>query len=287
MTVAFSPQGLDEALDALAAHPGAVPVAGCTDFLVAVQSGKRAAPPAVVDLTRVPELQGVRVDNGWLDIGAASTFWQLRHDPLVRRHAPILAEIAATIGAWQIQARATLGGNLANASPAGDSLPVLLALDAELVVASAGGQRTIPYAEFHRGYRVTALEPGEVIVRIRVPVHPTRRQLVRKVGTRQAQAIAIVTVAACATIEGGRMRNARLAAASVAPVPLRLRAAEAACEGQPADEATAQRAGAEAAREVTPIDDVRATAAYRRWVVERVVRRLVSKLGSLPGSEAS
>jgi CO/xanthine dehydrogenase FAD-binding subunit len=190
-----------------------------------------------------------------------------------------LVQAAATIGAWQIQNRATLGGNIANASPAGDSLPVLLALGAELVVASARGERRLAYDAFHTGYRQSALAPGELIVRVRVPrARPRAVGAFRKVGTRAAQSISKVVVAFAAERDGASLRHVRLAAGSVAPTPVRLGPAEAACEGATVSLELAERAAALAASAVSPIDDVRSTAEYRRWVLGQVVRRMIVDL---------
>ncbi|MEM7558609.1 MAG: FAD binding domain-containing protein [Planctomycetota bacterium] len=191
MTRATRPDSLASALAALAEHD-AVPIAGCTDLLV-VDTATARTHASVVDVHRLPELRGIRVDGGALDVGAATTFTELRRDANVRAHAPALAAAAATVGGWQIQNRATLGGNIANASPAGDSLPVLLALGAELVLAGAAGERQIPYEEMHVGYRATALAPGELIVRVRLPLASDGMvQRFEKIGTRAAQAISKV-----------------------------------------------------------------------------------------------
>lgn len=278
MTRSFRPASLGEALAVLATER-AVPVAGCTDLMVVDHAAQRRH-EAVLDVTRIPELQGIEREAGWLSIGAATTFSELHANDDVRERLPILAQVAATIGGWQIQNRATLGGNIANASPAGDSLPVLLALDAELAVAGTDGERRLPYTDVHRGYRETALAPGELIVRVRIPLPGrTTVQRFRKVGTRAAQAIAKVGAAFVAELEDGRLRAVRVAASSVAPTPVRLAAAEAACEGRPPDDDTARAAAAAARADVAPIDDVRSTAAYRSFVLGRVVRRMIRSAG--------
>jgi CO/xanthine dehydrogenase FAD-binding subunit len=279
MTRAFSPVRLEEALALLAdAELGAIPLAGGTDVMVGLHAGT-LAPRAVVDVTRLAELRGVRIEEARLVLGAAATFWQLGHDALVRRHAPMLATASLQVGAWQIQNRATLGGNLGTASPAGDSLPVLLALDAELELASVRGRRRVAAAAFHTGYRQLALEPGELIVAAHLPLaHRGALQSFRKVGTRAAQAVSKVSLAFAARKDGGRLRAVRLAAGSVAPVPLRLTAAEQACEGERPTQALAALVASLAEAAVEPIDDVRSTADYRRFVVGRLVSRLVSEL---------
>ncbi len=273
-----APGSLAAALAALAGDPALVPIAGCTDLMVG-DPLRRLATDRVLDLTRIPELQEIRETDGAIEIGAATTFRALGDSPLVAGTFPALAAAARVVGGWQIQCRATIGGNVANASPAGDSLPVLLALGARLVLAGPAGEREVPYEEFHVGYRKTALAPGEIVARLRLPLPaPGTAQAFRKVGTREAQAISKVVVAMAGRVEGGAIATLRLAAGSVAPVPVRLRAAEEAALGQPPGAGAAARAGRAAAGEVTPIDDVRSTADYRRWVLERVVRRMVLEL---------
>jgi|CXWL01.1.fsa_nt_gi CO/xanthine dehydrogenase FAD-binding subunit len=284
MTLALQPRSLDEALALLAAHPTATPLAGCTDLFVAPLLA-RLDRPAVLDLGRLRELVGIRETAAGIAIGAGTTFSTLRDEPLIRQRMPALAAAAAQIGGWQIQNRATLGGNVVNASPAGDALPVLLALDATAVVASTAGERRIPYDAFHVGYRRTALAVGELLVRLEIPVPPAgSQQAFRKVGTRAAQAISKLSVAILGRVQDGRIAELRLAAGSVAATPIRLRAAEAGARGRPADTATAALAGQLAAAEVTPIDDVRSTAEYRRYALERVVRRLLLDLAA-PASD--
>lgn len=280
MTRAHSPADLSVALELLGAEGSeAIAVAGCTD-LMAADHASGVVRPEVVDISRLPELRDIELKDGWLDMGAATTFSELRRHELVREHFPILAEVAGTIGGWQIQNRATLGGNIANASPAGDSLPVLLALDAELVLASSDGQRKVRYSDMHRGYRKTKLRTGELITRVRLPI-PRRNmaQVFRKVGTREAQAISKVVIAFTVDVEEGRMHHARIAAGSVAAMPVRLRKAEKACEGKVLDVATADEVAAIARSEVKPIDDVRSTGVYRSHIVERIVRRMIINLG--------
>jgi xanthine dehydrogenase small subunit len=275
MTAALRPRSLDEAVRHLQEDPTLVPTAGCTDLMVRGPEALHRM-DRVIDLLGVPELRGIREVDGGLEIGATTSFSEIRSSAAVRAAFPILAEAAALVGGWQIQNRATLGGNMANASPAGDSLPVLLALDAVVVAAGAGGPRELPYSEFHTGYRRTVLRPGEIVARVRLPWLPAGSiQAFRKVGTREAQAISKVVVALTGRVEAGRIAELRLAAGSVAATPVRLRAAEDAVRGLPPNPETADLAGREAAREVTPIDDVRSTAEYRRFALERVVRRLM------------
>jgi CO/xanthine dehydrogenase FAD-binding subunit len=275
--VSSSPVTLDEALQALRREPRLMPIAGCTDLMVA-PAGKRAAVAGVLDLLAVAELKGIREQGDALYIGATTTFSEIAASPLVQRWFPALVEAARQVGGWQIQNRATIGGNVANASPAGDSLPVLLALGATVVVAGEEGERAIPYSDFHVAYRRTALRPGELITRLRLPRPAAGSvQAFRKVGTRQAQAISKLAVAMLGQARDGVVASLSLGAASVAATPVRLRVAEEAAVGQPVA-AAAERAARAAAESVTPIDDVRSTAEYRRHALAAVVQRLVLSL---------
>jgi CO/xanthine dehydrogenase FAD-binding subunit len=217
----------------------------------------RPEPRAVLDLWSLAELKGVRRAGDVLEIGAAESYTGIIGSSEARRVVPALVAAARTIGAAQIQNRGTLGGNLANASPAGDTLPVLLAYDAVVVT----DRRAIPIDRFFVGYRKTALEPDELITAVRFPTD--RDVLFRKVGTRAAQAISKVVMAVCT-------RPARIAVGSVAEVPLRARAAERALE-----QGDAAGAVAAVAADIRPIDDVRSTAAYRRAVTQNVLRELL------------
>ena len=190
-------------------------------------------PAAVLDLWRLGELRGVGYDGYDVAIGALTTWTELRHSPVVRARLPALAEAAATIGAAQIQNRGTIGGNICNASPAGDSLPVLLAVDATFDVGSVAGQRSIPAREFWTGYRQTALRPDELLLRVRFPVERGRRTRFRKVGGRAAQAISKVVMALSYREDGPTWTEVRLALGSVAATPIRARRTEAVLEGAP------------------------------------------------------
>ena len=279
------PASLDEALDFLASTTGdATPVAGCTDLMAAGPNAWRdlCATRDLVDLSGITELRGIQVGGdgaGHIDIGAAVTFTELREHFAVREHLPMLAAIAATVGACQIQNRATLGGNMANASPAGDSLPVLLALDATVLIVGQNGTRSVPYNEFHRAYRETALAPGELIHRIHIPIPDLGGSwFLHKVGARSAQAISTALIAARFNLSDGRMVRARIAVGSVAPIPLRLLRTEEVCDGAVPTPDLADRAAALARSEITPIDDVRSIARYRSYAVGRLVRRAIMEL---------
>jgi xanthine dehydrogenase small subunit len=275
----ISPGSLDDAYRALADEPHR-PVAGGTDLLVQITGEIGEPPDRVLDLWGLDELRGIRVDGDTLLIGALTTYTQIRRSHEVAEFLPSLAEAAATIGAAQIQNRGTLGGNAANASPAGDTLPILLAADAELVLGSARGERIVPAAEFWPSYRQTALAPDELILRIRFPLAGQRRIRFRKVGTRRAQAISKVVMAlAWQPGTEGTWREVRLALGSVAATPVRAPRTEAALEGASPTTETADRAADALRDEIRPIDDVRSTADYRREVAARVLHRLIRDEG--------
>jgi xanthine dehydrogenase small subunit len=274
-----SPRTLAEAYAVMAALPHR-PVAGGTDLLVQMTGELGEPPERVLDLWALDELRGIGFEDGALAVGALTTYTDLRRSADVAERLPALAECAATIGAAQIQNRGTIGGNAANASPAGDTLPILLATDAELVLGSSRGDRVVPAGDFWTGYRQTALAPDELIVRIRFPLHDGRQVRFRKVGTRRAQAISKVVMAlSWQADDAGLWREVRLALGSMAPTPVRAPATEAVLEGFPPSQETADRAAAVLAGEVSPIDDVRSTADYRRAVASRVLHRLIRDEG--------
>jgi CO/xanthine dehydrogenase FAD-binding subunit len=256
-----TPATLDEALAMLADDPELVPLAGGTDLYVELQFGTRE-PRAYIDVSRLPELRFIGERGRALALGGGATFAEVGRSDVVRRRLPMLAEAAATVGGAQIQARATVAGNVANASPAGDSLPVFAAAEADVVLRSAHGERRVPFTDFFTGYRQTRLEPGELIVAVEVPPVPGA-QWFRKVGTRAAQAISKVVVAAV------RADPPRIAFGSVAPTPVRARATEAAL----AEGASGEDVRAAVARDIQPIDDLRSSAAYRLAVAGNLVLR--------------
>jgi xanthine dehydrogenase small subunit len=234
-----------------------------------------------VDLWRLDDLRGIALDGDAVVLGALTTYTDIRRSALCREHVPALVEAAATIGAAQIQNRGTIGGNVANASPAGDTLPVLLALDASFVCGSIRGERIVGATPFWPAYRQTALEPDELLLRIRIPLATGRETRFRKVGTRRAQSISKV-VMALSFLDAGRATRwtgVRLALGSVAPTPIRAPQTEAVIEGHPPIPETADRAAETLAAELHPIDDVRSTAEYRRLVAARVLHRLIREAG--------
>jgi len=275
MTAYLRPASLDEAVAARAAHPDWMVLAGGTDLMV--NANHRPAPVGILDLWALGELRGITAgDDGALRIGAATPWLDVVESRRVAERAPILVAAAREIGALQIQARGTIGGNVGTSSPVGDSLPVLLALDATIELRSAEGARIVPYREFCTGYRTTVMGPDELIAAVHVPAqHPAARQLWRKVGTRRAQSISKVMAAAVLRVEGGRFVEARIGLGAVAERPIRATAAEAALLGAAPDPAAADAAAAALAGTLRPINDVRSTAAYRLTVVQNLIRRFV------------
>jgi carbon-monoxide dehydrogenase medium subunit len=281
-----TPASLEEAFRLLGdGGPAWRPIAGGTDLMVELAAGRGEVPERVLDLGRLSELRRISLEPRTLVIGALVTYAELRASGLVSEITPALVEAAATVGAVQIQARGTLGGNLATASPAGDTLPVLLALDAEVVVGGPRGERIVSIGAFFTAYRRIDLAPDELILRVRIPIVPGREARFRKVGTRRAQAISKVSLAlawrdGAGPDDGSRTWSGiRVALGSVAPVPIRAGAAEAALEGAPPNPETADRAAEALAGELSPIDDVRSTAEYRRIVAARVLHRLIREAG--------
>ena len=270
---------LPEALHRLA-EGGYRPIAGGTDLMVGLEAGTADPSVPLLDLWALDELRGIRLEGSGLVLGALTTYAELRASPVVREHLPAVARMAGGVGAVQIQNRGTLGGNLVNASPAGDTLPLLLATDAEIVVQSVRGERAIPATAFWTGYRRTALAPDELVVGVRVPLPPARHVVFRKIGTRRAQSIAKASVAvAWRTDESGAWRDVRVALGAVAERAIRAPETEAVLEGRVPARDVADEAARVVAREITPIDDVRSTAEYRRAAVARVLRRIVLEGG--------
>jgi xanthine dehydrogenase small subunit len=270
------PSNLSEAISYLAA-PGEVDavLAGTTDFLTEMQMG-HLEPKRVIDISRLPELLSIEAGDGFVEIGAAVSFSTIVASALIQKSFPALVACAREVGAVAIRNRATLGGNLISASPAADSPPVLMVLDGALKLVSKTGERLIPISAFYTDYRKTVRKPDELLVSIRLPIPaPGSRQRYFKVGTRRAQAISKVALAAQARIDSdGKLADVRLAAGSVAPVTMMLPKTAALLTG--ADPSVVVEAAvAEAMNEVTPIDDVRSTADYRRHVTGELVRRFI------------
>jgi CO/xanthine dehydrogenase FAD-binding subunit len=261
----LEPRSLTDALKMLSSEGPLVPMAGCTDLYVALNFGT-LRPTRFLNLWRLDALRGIKTHGTTLRIGALTTYTEIIESGVIRRRLPMLSAAAREIGGLQIQNRGTIGGNVANASPAGDTLPVLLAVDAVVVLRSASGTRRVPMPSFFTGYRQTAARPDELIVAFEIPAI-RGRQWFRKVGTRAAQAIAKIVVAGVWDTEP------RLAIGSVAPTALRLTRTEETLAGG----ASLADAQAIMQTEIAPIDDVRSTADYRRQVAANLLAQFYSE----------
>lgn len=276
------PNTLPEALALMADEKSrGTPLAGGTDMMVQWESGVRPPPARAIDIKSLPELTEIREHNGTVLIGAAVTHARLRSSRSIQRHVPALAEAAATVGGGQIQAMGTLAGSIANASPAGDLAPTLLASDAEVVVASLRGERTILLEQFILGYRKIDLAPDELIVRFVVPAKfDSEREKFRKLGPRAAQAISKIMGSYRGEIRDGKIARLAIALGSVAPTAIRLRDVEKALIGRVLDRNTLEDAERLGAAAVKPISDIRSTAEYRTWVSGRLVRYFLEDLAA-------
>jgi CO/xanthine dehydrogenase FAD-binding subunit len=271
-----APASLSEGLRLVADQ--ARPIAGGTDIMVLFEAGKLPF-RKLVGLWRIPELRGIEANESHVTIGALTTYTEIQKSDVLRSEFPLLVKAASWTGAVATQNRGTLGGNIANASPAADSPPALLVYDGEIELLSAGGSRWVPYAGFHTGYKTSVMRSDEIIGRIRLPRTTAGcAQYLRKVGTRRAQAIAKVALAGLAKTDGGVVKRIRVALASVAPVPIRCTEAEAVLAGRKLDYAAIEDAKAKIALEITPISDIRSTQDYRRRVTVNLLGEFLETL---------
>ena len=275
------PANLAGALAVLAQEPGVwTPFAGGTDLMVVYNAGRLKA-TRFLDLSRLSELRGIQDNGTSLTFGALTTFTEIRDCRAVHQHFPNLVKSARVTGALAIQNRGTLGGNIVNASPAADTPPSLLAYGAELELVSPRGLRRVAYDRFHQGYKRMDLAADELVARIIVP-KPTGRgfHYFRKVGTRQAQAISKVCLAAHARIEEGVVAGLWIGLGSVAPTPVRARNAESAIMGSPLTALPIDAAREALLADMSPIDDIRATAHYRSVVTQNVLGQMLRELAN-------
>jgi CO/xanthine dehydrogenase FAD-binding subunit len=281
----LQPRSLTDALKMLRDEGPLVPMAGCTDLYVALNFGT-LTDTRFVNLWRLDALRRIEARGDVLSVGALATYTDLIRSPLVRARLPMLASAAREVGGVQIQNRGTIGGNVANASPAGDTLPVLAAADALVVLKSAAATRRVPFTAFYTGYRQTVRRSDELIVSFEIPA-VRGRQMFRKVGTRAAQAISKVVIAVVAprpghgrgatgsglsTRSGPAGGPVRIALGSVAPTVVRARRAEAAL----ASGASIEEAQRLLLEDIAPIDDIRSTATYRRRVATNLLARMLT-----------
>jgi len=255
-----------------------MPIAGGTELMVQYGAGKLGA-RKLVSLWGLPELRSIESTPQEVLIGAGCTYTDLRNDPVVAREFPLLGRAASWTGSIANQNRGTLGGNIVNGSPAADSLPALLVYEADLLLASARGTRRIPYVEFHTGYKQNNLAADEIIRAIALqPRFAAYHSYTRKVGTRNAQAIAKLCLAGLGKISGNRIEDVRLAIGSMAVTPVRLRRTEEILLGRPWSAALISEARQALEAEVAPIDDVRSTALYRLHVAGNLLHEFLEGL---------
>ncbi len=270
----YRPLSLPELYRILAEHPAAKLVAGGTDWVVEVNQ-RFARAEVQVDISQVPELQTLFWGQDYVEIGAGVTLSELEH--WLEGRIPLLDQWFPLFASRLIRNRATLGGNLGTASPIGDGPPVLLALGAEVVLARAAGERVLPLERFFTGYRQTALEPGEVIRAVRIPLPLAPQARFYKVSKRRMDDISTVAAALALRLEGNRVQSIRIGLGGVAPSPVRASQTEAFLEGKPWDERTVRAAGEVIRSEFKPIDDHRGSAAYRSAMLASLLHKFYAE----------
>jgi CO/xanthine dehydrogenase FAD-binding subunit len=272
----YQPASLAEASRLLKENgPGGRFLAGGTDLVIAMKE-KGLLPKYIVDLKRVPGLIGIRENgDGSITIGALTTMYTIETSPLIKKKYPFLSQSAAEVGSIQIRNRATIGGNMANATPSADTAPALIALNATAKIASAAGERTVPLEEFFRGPGQTIMSADEIVTEITIP--KTGPQLVGdyiKFSPRDMMDLAYIGVAVVYNLAADRRcTGVRIVLGAVAPTPIRAKNSEALLEGKALTEELAEQIGAEAAKESKPISDVRSSADYRRAMVGVMTKR--------------
>ena len=272
---------LAEALSMLANEPGVwKPFAGGTDLMVLLEAG-RLQHLNYINIWPLDELHQIQVTENHITLGGLTTYTNVQSNPILRSEFPMLCQAASETGGLAIQNRGTLGGNIVNASPAADSPPALLAYDAEIELTSTKGSRWISYHGFHTGYKEMQMEPNELLTRIRLPRQTSNcLHYYRKVGTRKAQAISKVCLAALGRQEDHRISHIRIAFGSVAPIVIRCVSTESQLRGKPLDASTMKLARESLIKEIAPIDDIRSTAAYRLRVAANLLVDFLNDLKS-------
>jgi len=274
----ISPGAIGEVLDLLAQDGTWKPFAGGTDLMVLLEAGKLPH-KNYVNIWSLNELRGIEITKDQITLGALTTYSEVQASDILRDEFPMLCQAAKETGGIAIQNRGTLGGNIVNASPAADSPPALLAYDAELLLVSKQGDRTIPYSSFHRGYKQMDIRPDELLRAIRLPrtTQPLTHYY-RKVGTRRAQAISKVCFAAVGHPSNNRLSGVRIALGSVAPIPLRCVGTESLINDRALDARTIAAAKEMLAKEIVPIDDLRSTRDYRERVAVNLLEDFLAEL---------
>ena len=275
----IAPATLNAVLQILADSPGRyTPIAGGTELMVALGAGHLQS-RKLVSLWNLKELRFIEIADHAVTIGAGTTFTDIRNHSVIAEEFPLLAQAASWTGSIANQNRGTLGGNIVNASPAADSSPALLVYEADITLISATSRRTIPYRDFHLSYKKTALAPTELVHSVTL-LRDTKeyKQYIRKVGTRNAQAISKVALAGLARMDKGSIAEIRLGAASLRETPARLTATEQSLLGEKIGPETIAAARAALTGEVKPIDDIRSTAKYRASVAANLLEEFLRSL---------
>jgi CO/xanthine dehydrogenase FAD-binding subunit len=270
----------DQLLELLA-DPGAIILCGGTDLMIRLRT-RKAHPNCVIDISSLRSLQGIDLQDDWIEIGAATPIAEILDSPSVQAHAPLLVTALQRLGSVQIRNRGTLGGNLVNASPAADSAIPLLLYDAQLKIVGRAGARWLPLDQFFLGPGKTVLAPGEYVKAVRMArTEGACEAFYHKVGRRNAMIISIASLGILAWRDGSRLSRLRAAVGSVAPTPLRLRAVETALTGVQLTPRVIQRAQTAAKASILPISDVRAPAEYRTQVIGDLMGRALSSWADL------
>lgn len=274
MTTVYCVEQLNEAYKILAEQPVKV-LAGGTDLMVVYGSGGKL-PSNLLDIWRLDELRTITEENDYLKIGALTTYTQLVNNEQVKKYAPTLVDASLTIGAVQIQNRGTLGGNIVNASPAGDSLPVLSAFDAKIEIGSIRGNRQVDFNDFYTGYRQTVLASDELVLNILLPKQKEQETAkFYKVGTRAAQAISKVVMSVRATVENKKVLSIAIALGSVAPTVIRAKETEELLIEKEITPSLLEEARQKLSEEVKPIDDIRSNEHYRRVISGNLIAKFL------------
>ncbi|TFH38041.1 MAG: 2Fe-2S iron-sulfur cluster binding domain-containing protein [Anaerolineales bacterium] len=277
----YTPTDLDQAIHILAERDAeARIIAGATDLMLELERGLRPRVKALIDLTRIPGLDQIRVDDeGWIHLGPLVTHNQCAESALIQDHAFALARACWEVGAPQIRNRGTIAGNLITASPANDSIPPLLALDAQITLRSTRGARSLPLSRFYLGVRKTVMEADEVLTDIRFRVGANRRRSAFiKLGLRRAQAISVVNAAVVLELEGEKIQSAAIALGSVSPIVVRATEAEQFLVGKHLNAEMLEQTAHLACKAASPIDDLRGSAVYRRQMVYACTLRALRSL---------
>jgi CO/xanthine dehydrogenase FAD-binding subunit len=272
---------LEATLELMAREPGNwKPFAGGTDLMVLFEAGKLPH-HKFINIRHLSEMKGIEATADSVRIGALTTYTQILSNVTLQHEFPLLCRAASETGGVATQNRGTLGGNIANASPAADSPPALLVYDADLELVSSAGARWMTYSEFHAGYKKMQLSAAELIRSIRLPRRMNHwRQHYRKVGTRRAQAISKVCLAASADVRNQHVRDIRIAFGSVAPTVIRCERTEQTLRDRALDAEAIRKARETLAQEIAPIDDVRSTARYRLRVAQNLLQEFLLALGN-------